>query len=41
MNITDIIEAVKTGWEILNKIIHFDAILDYIKKGFDALTALF
>ncbi len=41
MNITDIIEAVKTGWEILNKIVNFDALLDYIKKGFDALIALF
>lgn len=41
MNFTDIIEGIKTGWEILNKIISFDALFDYIKKGFEALIALF
>ena len=41
MNITDIIEAVKTGWSIFNKIISFDAVFEYIKMGFEELIALF
>lgn len=41
MNFTDIIEGIKTGWAILNEIINFDVLLDYIKKGFEALIALF
>ena len=41
MNITDIIEAVKTGWEILIKIINFDGILEYIAQSFSSITGLF
>lgn len=41
MNFTDIIEGIKTGWEILNQIVNFDILWDYIKKGFEALIALF
>ncbi len=41
MNFTDIIEGIKTGWEILNQIVNFDILWDYIKKGFEALIAMF
>lgn len=41
MNFTDIIEGIKTGIAILQEIINFDILFDYIKKGFDALVALF
>ncbi len=41
MNLTDIIEGIKTGWEILNKIVNFDVLWDYIKKAFEAIVAMF
>ncbi len=41
MNLSDIVEGIKTGVEIIQKIVNFDVLWDYIKKAFDAIIALF
>ncbi len=41
MNLTDIVEGIKTGIEIIQKVINFDVLWDYIKKAFEAIVALF
>ncbi len=41
MNITDIITGIETGIEIIQKVINFDVLWDYIVKAVDAIIALF
>ncbi len=41
MNITDIITGIETGIEIIQKVINFDVLWDYLKKAIEAIVALF
>lgn len=41
MDLSTIVDGIKTGIEIIQKVINFDVLWDYIKKAFEAIIAMF